>query len=131
MSLGLLGAYDTSGSDSTSDEEEAKPEASVSGGLSNPFKSSGTSAKPSFMVDAKDFSKDKEVQLESASSVFSNPFRAKEMKKQEMLERHVAMTVRQEEKKTIDGKKICWNFRKGRCRFGHKCTFAHGTHVML
>lgn len=26
---------------------------------------------------------------------------------------------------TINGKKICWNYRKGRCRFGHKCAFAH------
>lgn len=25
----------------------------------------------------------------------------------------------------INGKKICWNYRKGRCRFGHKCAFAH------
>lgn len=24
-----------------------------------------------------------------------------------------------------NGKKICWNFRKGRCRFGSNCTFAH------
>lgn len=23
------------------------------------------------------------------------------------------------------GKKICWNYRKGRCRFGHNCKFAH------
>lgn len=26
-------------------------------------------------------------------------------------------------------KKICWNFRKGRCRFGSKCTFAHDSDV--
>lgn len=24
-----------------------------------------------------------------------------------------------------NGKKICWNYRKGRCRFGSACTFAH------
>lgn len=24
-----------------------------------------------------------------------------------------------------NGKKICWNYRKGRCRFGSSCTFAH------
>ena len=28
-----------------------------------------------------------------------------------------------------DGKKVCWNFRKGRCRFGSKCTFAHDSDV--
>lgn len=30
-----------------------------------------------------------------------------------------------EHTKTKNGKKICWNFRKGRCRFGSNCTFAH------
>ena len=31
----------------------------------------------------------------------------------------------------IGGKKVCWNFRKGRCRFGHKCTFAHDSDIKL
>lgn len=25
----------------------------------------------------------------------------------------------------VNGKKICWSHRKGRCRFGHNCKFAH------
>lgn len=25
----------------------------------------------------------------------------------------------------INGKRICWNYRKGRCRFGHNCKYAH------
>ena len=29
----------------------------------------------------------------------------------------------------INGKKICWNYRKGRCRFGHNCTFAHDSDI--
>ncbi|VEN44322.1 unnamed protein product [Callosobruchus maculatus] len=29
----------------------------------------------------------------------------------------------------INGKKICWNYRKGRCRFGHNCKFAHDSDV--
>ena len=33
-------------------------------------------------------------------------------------------------KSSIEGKKICWNFRKGRCRFGHKCTYAHDSDVL-
>lgn len=24
-----------------------------------------------------------------------------------------------------NGRKICWNYRKGRCRFGSNCTYAH------
>ena len=39
------------------------------------------------------------------------------------------MTKRQEEMKMIDGKKVCWMYRKGRCRQGSKCSFAHDNDV--
>lgn len=29
----------------------------------------------------------------------------------------------------INGKKICWNHRKGKCRFGHNCKYAHDTEL--
>lgn len=29
----------------------------------------------------------------------------------------------------INGKRICWNYRKGRCRFGHNCKYAHDTDI--
>lgn len=32
---------------------------------------------------------------------------------------------------TINGKRICWNYRKGRCRFGHNCKFAHDSDIEL
>ena len=35
------------------------------------------------------------------------------------------MTPTLDDTKMINGRKICWNYRKGRCRFGHNCTFAH------
>ena len=67
---------------------------------------------------------------EGATSVFNNPFRAKEDRKKAILEQHVEMTTKQEDQaRKIGDKKICWNFRKGRCRFGHKCTFAHDSDV--
>ena len=67
---------------------------------------------------------------EGATSVFNNPFRAKEDRKKAVLEQHVEMTTKQEDQtRKIGDKKICWNFRKGRCRFGHKCTFAHDSDV--
>ena len=69
---------------------------------------------------------------EGATSVFNNPFRAKEERKKAILEQHVAMTTKQEDqKRKIGNRKICWNFRKGRCRFGSKCTFAHDNDVAL
>ena len=55
--------------------------------------------------------------------------RDKEDKKKAILEQHVNMTVRQEEMRMIDGKKVCWMYRKGRCRQGSKCQFAHDTDV--
>ena len=67
---------------------------------------------------------------DGATSVFNNPFRAKEDRKKAVLEQHVEMTTKQEDQtRKIGDKKICWNFRKGRCRFGHKCTFAHDSDV--
>lgn len=59
------------------------------------------------------------------NSVFSNPFVEAENAKRAILEKHVKMTPTRDEIKMINGKKICWNFRKGRCRFGHNCKFAH------
>lgn len=29
----------------------------------------------------------------------------------------------------INGKKICWNYRKGRCKFGHNCKYAHDSDI--
>lgn len=29
----------------------------------------------------------------------------------------------------INGKKICWNYRKGKCRFGHNCKYAHDSDI--
>lgn len=29
----------------------------------------------------------------------------------------------------FNGKKICWMNRKGRCRFGNKCKFAHDSEL--
>lgn len=30
-----------------------------------------------------------------------------------------------------NGKKICWNYRKGRCRFGSNCTYAHDSDLHM
>lgn len=29
-----------------------------------------------------------------------------------------------------NGKKICWNYRKGRCRFGSACNYAHDSDIV-
>jgi len=135
MSLGLLGAY-LSGSDSESDDEkhgendvehyeEHKDKPEVKEKLTNPFLSRGGLSttwlpKPSYMQQ-----EEKVLGMKFDNSVFSNPFRAREDKKEAILEQHVEMTLKQGTGRTINGKKVCWNFRKGRCRHGHKCSFAH------
>eukprot|EP00092_Neocalanus_flemingeri_P008110 GFUD01008750.1.p1 GENE.GFUD01008750.1~~GFUD01008750.1.p1 ORF type:complete len:205 (+),score=71.80 GFUD01008750.1:421-1035(+) len=142
MSLGLLGAYL---SDSDSDSEDGEDHGGEGEGdheqagqdktvvretLANPFLSRGTGSgrnwlpKPSFMQET-----EKVSGVKFDNSVFSNPFRAKEDKKEAILEQHVEMTLKQEAGRTINGKKVCWNFRKGRCRHGHKCSFAHDSDV--
>lgn len=142
MSLGLLGAYASSSSDgSDSDSEEKQPKVVAKEPepvtLSNPF-GSGAKVKrdlllpkPSFMQETQDFTTAKSSR-ESANSVFSNPFLQREEAKKAVLEQHVSMTTKQEEMtRSIGGKKVCWNFRKGRCRFGHKCTFAHDSDIKV
>lgn len=63
--------------------------------------------------------------LTGNASVFTNRFIEEENAKQAMLEKHVKMVNLKDNAKTINGKKICWNYRKGRCRFGHNCKYAH------
>lgn len=58
-------------------------------------------------------------------SVFINPYIQAENEKQAILEKHVKMVETKDNVKVINGKKICWNYRKGKCRFGHNCMYAH------
>lgn len=48
-----------------------------------------------------------------------------ENEKQAILEKHVKMVNTKDNVQLINGKKICWNYRKGKCRFGHNCIYAH------
>lgn len=58
-----------------------------------------------------------------------NPFREEENVQSAILERHVKMTVPVSQQMEVEGKKICWNYRKGRCRFGHNCKYFHDSDV--
>lgn len=65
-----------------------------------------------------------------SSSVFSNPFREEEYAQCSVLERHVKMTTPVSQQTQVQGKQICWNYRKGRCRFGHNCKYLHDSDVL-
>ncbi|KAG7173786.1 uncharacterized protein LOC121860086 [Homarus americanus] len=64
-----------------------------------------------------------------SASVFFNPFHKAQEDKKMVLEKHVKMTENPKDVLEINGKKICWNYRKGRCKFGHNCKFAHDSDI--
>ncbi|KAK3877054.1 hypothetical protein Pcinc_018212 [Petrolisthes cinctipes] len=66
----------------------------------------------------------------SQASVFFNPFHKAQEEKKTVLEKHVKMTDNPKDVLEINGKKICWNYRKGRCKFGHKCKYAHDSDII-
>ncbi|CAH1233690.1 Hypp809 [Branchiostoma lanceolatum] len=67
-----------------------------------------------------------------SASIFHNPYKIAEREKEKVLEKHVKLTPNEREKPShIAGKKVCWNFRKGRCRFGHKCKYAHDSDLPI
>lgn len=61
--------------------------------------------------------------------VFSNPFLEAELHKKASLEHHVKMVNNDLQLK--NGRKICWNYRKGRCRFGTSCQYAHDSDLSV
>jgi len=62
-------------------------------------------------------------------SVFVNPYVAADNAKEALLEKHVKMIST--DVRTVNGKKICWNYRMKKCRFGHKCKFAHDSDLQV
>ena len=122
-------------SDSSSEEETASEprhgnnKTAEAQSIANPFLNFGVASsnwlpKPSFMQET-----EKIQGLKFESSVFSNTFRAREDKKEAILTQHVGVTVKPESGTMFNGKKVCYTFRKGRCRHGHKCKFAHDNDV--
>lgn len=67
----------------------------------------------------------------TAQSVFANPYKEAEDAEKVTLEKHVKFSPKLEDVKEINGRKICWNYRKGRCRFGSNCVFAHDSELLL
>lgn len=62
-------------------------------------------------------------------SIYENNFQKAEDAKLSILEKHVKVTT-VGKADVIGGKKVCWNYRKlGKCRQGHRCTFAHDNDI--
>lgn len=58
-----------------------------------------------------------------------NPFVEADKAEKAILEKHVKMIS--VDVKTVNGKKICWNYRKNKCRFGHNCKYAHDSDLQI
>lgn len=70
------------------------------------------------------------TEASSGQSVFANPFKEAEDAEKNVLEKHVKLAPKLDDIREINGRKICWNYRKGRCRFGAKCVFAHDCELL-
>ena len=63
------------------------------------------------------------------SSVFVNAFKVAEQAKHSILEQHVKMTAEQIKESRMKKKQVCYNFQKGKCRFGSRCKYSHGDNI--
>ncbi|KAJ8680259.1 hypothetical protein QAD02_016046 [Eretmocerus hayati] len=108
-------------SDSESSKEEVEEEEEQGGAATEEDDQKNTASDKKLPLPTPDFNGGPTVN----TSVFTNPFVEAEKAKSAILEKHVKMTPTLDDTKMINGRKICWNYRKGRCRFGHNCTFAH------
>lgn len=66
----------------------------------------------------------------TTGDVFSNPFLEAEKLEIDKLQKHVKMVESENHLVQKNGRKICWNNRKGRCRFGNKCKYAHDSDLV-
>jgi len=107
-------AEDVSSSGEEDDDSCEKPAVLPAENLLNPFRATNTASST----------------LKEKPSVFANPFKEAEDAVKCALEQHVKFAPRIEDIKEINGRKICWNYRKGRCRFGTECVFAHDCELL-
>ncbi|CAH0554971.1 unnamed protein product [Brassicogethes aeneus] len=118
--MSLVPDYGESSSSSSSDSSESDSETSVTEEKNVKPIPKAFLPKPNFGEDSKDAAQ---------NSVFKNPFTEAENAKEAILQKHVKMVDSKDNVIVINGKKICWNYRKGRCRFGHNCKFAHDSDI--
>ncbi|XP_037816115.1 uncharacterized protein LOC119606618 [Lucilia sericata] len=130
--LSLVADYDTSSSSSSSEEDETENEDAESTKTSKKDSlttSAETSPPPPLLLPSAN------VLLGSSSSktpgdVFNNPFLEAEKLEIDKLQKHVKMVDSENHLLQKNGRKICWNNRKGRCRFGNKCKYAHDSDLV-
>jgi len=124
--LGLLDYEDSSSSSSDSDENQEKDFSfnKLDNATDDMQETTEKVSLPSPNLDVNSSSSSSRTFQQS--SVFYNPFKAREKEKLVVLEKHVQLSdIAPPETKT--NKRICYKFQKGKCRYGDKCRFAHST----
>ncbi|KAG4075287.1 hypothetical protein HA402_003078 [Bradysia odoriphaga] len=118
--MSLVPAYASSSDDDDDDTTNSSDndDETVNETMQQPTKESIPLPSASFLLSGK-------CKGATDGHVFNNPYKDAENAKIASLEKHVKMVATEEHIQVKNGKKICWNYRKGRCRFGSNCTFAH------
>ncbi|XP_076821027.1 uncharacterized protein LOC143466256 isoform X1 [Clavelina lepadiformis] len=70
-------------------------------------------------------SADSVLQTPLPSSVFKNIYESETYKNEAVLEKHVKMVENKQNLSQVNGKQVCWMFRRGKCRFGKNCNMFH------
>ncbi|KAJ8955143.1 hypothetical protein NQ318_009036 [Aromia moschata] len=123
--MSLVADYGDSSNSSASSELDSEPENDSTS--QTEIQSQSVPAK--YKLPTPNFGDAKDNDDNTKSSVFKNPFIEAENAKEAILQKHVKMVDTKDNIVVINGRKICWNYRKGRCRFGHNCKFAHDSDI--
>jgi len=123
------GSFLTAGTANVEDDDSSSENSDEDDDDLKDSNSSRSAPQPRLALD-NPFRNCEENKVKKEDSVFQIPFREQEKQESAALERHVKMTPLVGTQLTINGKKICWNYRKGKCRFGHNCAFAHDSDII-
>lgn len=68
--------------------------------------------------------------ISSESSVLATEYKREQDDKNKVLEQHVKMVTNSKSiNGKVNGKKVCWMYRRGRCRLGKKCKMYHDSEL--
>ncbi|KAL9916286.1 uncharacterized protein LOC119642184 [Glossina fuscipes] len=119
--LSLVADYQTSSSNGDDSDQEINYKSNN--------KELTTTAKTKLLPSASDLLKSSSCRTQG--EVFTNKFLEAERAGIDKLQKHVKMVESKDHITQKNGRKICWNNRRGRCRFGSKCKYAHESDLIV
>uniref|UniRef100_A0A1A9WJY4 C3H1-type domain-containing protein n=1 Tax=Glossina brevipalpis TaxID=37001 RepID=A0A1A9WJY4_9MUSC len=122
--LSLVADYHTSSSSNGDDSDQE-----IDRIESNNKEVKTTITKTKLLPSASDLLKS--TSCRTQGEVFTNKFLEAEKAEIDKLQKHVKMVESEDHVTEKNGRKICWNNRRGRCRFGSKCKYAHESDLIV